>query len=403
MKLFATLGPGDIVGARRRGETGQRLESETSIPFSEQLVHLCRSRGIELMGVSHHTRPDQQEDGRIRMLQGPRPLDGGGGWKYHLGSIAYAVQLAWRARRFGADLALVDSGTTHYFALFAFRALGIPVAINFHNVLWVEGFQPQRGVWPHIRRLDAWFFRRHVVAAAGCSPECERQVRQIGRPDLPFFEWRGQFEREGFPRAAADWSQRPFRVVFSGRVEVSKGALDIPVFAAELERSHPGLFRWDVCGDGTAMDLLRGVVAGQDLGRVITLHGRLNRPRLLRIYAESHAFIVPTRGDFGEGMPLSCAEAVICQRPLVTSRVSNALPVLGPAIAEAVPEDRGSFVRALEQLALSREAYEAKRDACVALAGQFFDPAKGYEAAIDRLIDSWLSAQSGVPQSAKVL
>jgi glycosyltransferase involved in cell wall biosynthesis len=84
-------------------------------------------------------------------------------------------------------------------------------------------------------------------------------VELAGRA-IPFFEWRGQFRREGFPSGSADWAKRPFRVLYSGRVERNKGALDIPVIAAELERRPPGVVRWDVCGDDSSLPALRNEV-----------------------------------------------------------------------------------------------------------------------------------------------
>lgn len=389
MKLFAALGPGDIVGAHRRRLAGEHVKSETSVPFSEQLLDWCKLREIEVLATAHNARADSIAYPGVTLQQRARPFDGASGIRFHLGAVMYAWQLAWRARRFGADVALIDSGTAHYFALAAFRLFGIAVGVNFHNVLWPQGFPPTGRVARTVQWLDSWFFRRHVFAIAGCSPECGRQAMEIAGRAIPYFEWRGQFRREGFPGAAVEWERRPFRLLYSGRIEVNKGALDIPLIAEELERRHPGLVRWDVCGDGSALQQLVEGVKRANLSRVITIHGRLERSDLLRVYGNCHAFIVPTRGSFCEGLPLVCAEAVICGRPIVTSRVSNAMPVLGSAIVEAVPEVPESFVRAIELLALDRNEYEERRSSCSQLAAQFFDVSKSYPAAIDRLLAAW--------------
>jgi glycogen synthase len=389
MKLFAALGPGDIVGAHRRRLAGEHVKSETSVPFSDQLVDWCKLRDIEVLAIGHHPRTDTISYPGVRLEQHAKPFAGTGGVRFHLGGILYAWKLAWRARKFGAEVALIDSGTAHYFALVFFRLFGVAVAVNFHNVLWPQGFKPAGRVARTVNALDGWFFRRHVFATAGCSPECGLQVTELAGCAVPFLEWRGQFRREGFPTGTADWATRPFRVLYSGRVEANKGALDIPVIAADLERRHPGMVRWDVCGDGSALPALRDQVLCSGLSHVITVHGRLDRSELLPVYGACHALIVPTRGDFCEGLPLVCAEAVICGRPIVTSRLSNALPVLGPAIAEAAPEDAQSFAQAIELLALDSKEYEKRRSACEHLSAQFFDPAQSYPAAIDRLLSAW--------------
>jgi glycogen synthase len=56
------------------------------------------------------------------------------------------------------------------------------------------------------------------------------------------------------------------------------------------------------------------------LSHVISVHGRLDRSELLPVYGACRALIVPTRGNFSERLPLVCADAVICGRPIVTSR-----------------------------------------------------------------------------------
>ena len=63
---------------------------------------------------------------------GMPPVDGATIWA----RIVYAPRSAWMARAFRADLALIDSGSAHYFALAVFRLVGVPIAVNMHNVRW---------------------------------------------------------------------------------------------------------------------------------------------------------------------------------------------------------------------------------------------------------------------------
>src|SRR5262245_60436541 len=133
MKLFAELGPGDIVAAHRIQMSGEPFLSITSIIYSGQLVEYSREQGIEMLALSHNSRTDDVCDGPIRLENRPRPFEGPGVLRNHLSRIAYAFYLANRAWRFRADLALIDSGSVHCFALAIFRFLRIPVAIDFHN------------------------------------------------------------------------------------------------------------------------------------------------------------------------------------------------------------------------------------------------------------------------------
>ena len=72
-------------------------------------------------------------------------------------------------------------------------------------------------------------------------------------------------------------------------------------------------------------------------------------------------------------MPAVCAEAVQAGLPIITSRLSNAIPVLGEAIIEAQPESIESYASAILTLAGDRRIYGKLQNACPDCARQFFD------------------------------
>jgi glycosyltransferase involved in cell wall biosynthesis len=406
MKIFVALGPGDIVAAHRAQIKGGPIASETSIIFSGQLLEFCRERGIETLALSHNRRVDSLRDGLLQIENRPRLLDGRGSVRYHLSMITYAMYLATRAFRFGPDLALVDSGSAHYFALALFRMFGIPVAINFHNTLWPNGFEPKRRLAQLIRALDAWFFRSIAAGAIGCSPECGKQVQQLSGPKLPFLEYRTQFRNEEFNPRRGDHDRNPFRVIFIGRIERNKGALDVPAMAEKIrERSNiPILF--EICGGGSALFELKQTVKEKRLADIVLVHGRLPRSELFQLYARANAVVVPTRSDFCEGLPAVCAEAVLFGLPIITSRLSNALPVLGAALLEVEPENIESYVNAIVKLTEDRTTYHRLSNACPALSRQFLDRSQSYPAAVDRLIarlfPGWKALNNYEPLFARV-
>jgi len=129
----------------------------------------------------------------------------------------------------------------------------------------------------------------------------------------------------------------------------------------------------------------------------VHIRGRLERAELLDVYRRSHAIIVPTRSDFCEGMPLVCAEAALSGRPVITSRLSNALPVVGPMIVEAEPEAIADYVAAITRLATDPALWGRLHDATQACRAQFLDRSKSYAAAIDAV----LTHLSGEPPVAR--
>jgi glycosyltransferase involved in cell wall biosynthesis len=386
MRIFAALGGGDIVAAQRKELAGDSGVGQTSLTFSGQLYSYCAERGFHALFTSHCGRVDSLDTEWVRLANVPRGGDDRGGLRYHASRVAYGVKLARMARAFRADLALIDSGTTHYFALAAFRLLGIPVAVNFHNVRWPQGFEPTGMAARTLRAWDSWTFRHGVAAAMGCSPECGVQARADGATRLPYFGWCAQYEPEGFDAATVAADRNPFRLLFAGRVEENKGVFDLVRISQTLRERCAVPVAIEVCGDGSALAALRAAVATSTEADRIAVPGRLERAELLQAYRRAHAVIVPTRSTFCEGMPLVCAEAVLSGRPVVTSRLSNALPILGDAVAVAQPDDVSSYAEAVRGLAEDPGRYQRLRAACPAVAAQFLDRRRSYTAAVDQLI-----------------
>ena len=114
----------------------------------------------------------------------------------------------------------------------------------------------------------------------------------------------------------------------------------------------------------------------------------MNRPDLLAVYGRSHLVIVPTRSTFCEGMPMVAAEAILSGRPVLTSRLSNALDVFNAALVEAQPDDPASYVACLRRLIADRHFYEECCRACPTVRPQFYDRDQGLGAAVDRALQS---------------
>ncbi len=380
MRLFSALGPGDIVAAYRKQIGGDKSGAGTSYTFSGQIAEYCRERDFAFLGVSHCDRADREDDGAISMINLPVA-------HRHLGrsiSLCWrALVLARRAREFKADLAIIDSGSSHFFALFALRIAGVPVAINFHNVMWPTGFPPRRLRRKITLALDSLFFRFGAVATLGCAREIQRQVARTGGAALPFFRWQSQFPVDALqpvPRPAMP----PVRILFVGSVERSKGVFDLIPIVQILDEKHGIDAMVDVCGVGPALETLNR--AARICSDRFVFHGWLARPELVARYHAANIVIVPTRRDIGEGMPQVCAEAALLGIPLVTSPLSNAGDDLADAMIEVPSEDIDAYVQAIA--AIATDAALAERLSCAGpvSAQGFVDRGKSYPAAIDAMI-----------------
>ncbi len=400
--LFA-VGPGDVIQAYRDWRSGQATISETSLTFSGQAFDFCRANHLEMWAVSAHSRRELIEDGQFRIENRPkRPSGEVRGLRYHLRQLRYAMSLLFSALRYKADLIIVDSGTTHWFSLALFKLMGIRVVANLHNVYWPAGYPPKSKIHKLAMLLDGWFFSRLADASMGVSPECERQVCTLAGRPVPFFQYRAQFRESDFRALKApDYGLRPFRVMFAGRIERNKGVLDLIDIAAKLQQRRPHQVMFDICGGGGASDELRAVVEERRLGDIVKLHGKLIRPELLRIYEQSHLVIIPTRSDFCEGVPMVSAEAVLAGRPVLSSRVSNALDVLDEAIIEARTEDIEDYVAKIELLLDHRDSYKKCADACVIVSRQFIDRSRSKTAALGKLLEALRPGWKAAPLTAE--
>lgn len=386
MKLFMALGSGNIVDDLRRHTQNISERTETSITYSQQAYEYIKHAGITGLFVSGNANPDRLTVGDFTAINMPSTVMQHRGMSHHLHAIGFGIRLALMARKFGADVAIIDSGMTHVFVLSLFWLFKIEIVVGMHNVRWANGFEPKRPLQRIIRVLNSFFFRHFASAAIGCSPECEAQARADGADNLPFFQWRGQYLSAGFNPTPPDRERVPFRIIFAGRVERNKGVFDILAVSQLLTVRCATPVIFEICGEGGALTELRRAVAAAELSDHVVVRGRLNRAELLDAYARAHVVIVPTRGDFCEGMPLVCSEAVLAGRPILTSRVSNALPLMGAAIAEAQPEDVESYVEQIINLIEQPEYYDQRAAACYDASRQFVDRSKSYSATIDRVI-----------------
>lgn len=401
LRLFYACGPGDVVTSYRRWKAGEELLSETSKTFSGQFFDLCRSGGHKGYAVSYFHDAAYFRDEAFRVENRPKKGLDSGAW-YHLAQARYGLSLIASIVKWRADVAIVDSGTTHWACLAVLKLFGVRVIGSLHNAPWPNGYKPRELVKRMVLAADGWFWRRIAGGLVAISPECERQVRELsGTLEIPTAQHRAQFRQSDFaalPPPSAE--SRPLRILFAGRVEANKGVLDLVAIAQALEEKRPGEVRFDVCGDGSALGALTTAMRDSGLQGVIRIHGRLARPELLRCYASSHAVIVPTRSDFCEGMPLVCAEAVLSGRPVITSQLSNAADVLPDALMMATPDTPSSYAGAILRLLDEPDLYARLLAACAPLRSQFLDPQRGFAAALAKLLRSPLAPTAARPGAA---
>ena len=386
--FYASAGRANIIASHEAWRDGRHSPTEVSITFSAQVEQFCQEVGADALLISNRGDGTVLEDKRFRLEH--REKRTRSGLLYFVEELRYCLMLLRAARAFRADIALIDSGVTQFFLLRMFPLLGIPVIPILHNCLWAHGFRPRTAGQRLIQWLDARFWRRVPHAIIAVSPEAERQVEDLaGQEHPPIRQIRAQFRREYFANIAPpDPERTPFEVMFIGRVVEDKGVLDIPRMAQFVESRFPGLVRWTICGQGEALDPLRALVADLKLETIVDVPGWVSLDELRRLYEKSHAWIVPTRSGFAEGLAMTAAESIMAGRPFVSNPVVPALELLAPAAMAARSNDWRSHAEAVIALASDHQRYRQLQAACAPLAEQFFDRDRGLTAVLVDLVRS---------------
>lgn len=320
-----------------------------------------------------------------------RPITSAGGLRYYVAQLLWHIRLVPALIRFKPDILMLTGNQNFWWTLAPVRWLGAKVVISYHAVLWPQ-FRPVKKSWRFLLELNRIFILRHAKGILSTSRDIRRQIEQLLDRDkdrVPILDHLPTYS----PTQFADISPpdglppRPFRTFFMSRIEENKGVFDIVEIARSLEAERPGDYRFDICGSGGALSALRQRVTDLDLEDVVKCHGFSSPETVSELMSASHICIVPTRTDYEAGFEMTCAEAILAERPLVTSAVCPALDYLRDASVEARPDDAASYREAIVRLSEDPRLYAAKQRACAGLQQQFYDRDNSWYSAMRRVLE----------------
>ena len=358
------------------------------LAFSSEFADFCREREADAYIVSSYFRKQIFRSGTFVIENRPKAKSRRG-ISYHLSEIRYGIGLFISALRYRAQVAVLNSGSTHYFVMWLFRLARMQVIPVMHNTLWPCGSPPSGAVKRIVALLDSSFFRFGASSVIAVSPECLRQVHQLtGGIHCSLHEMKIQFLREYFETipAAPPHDQRPFTIMFAGRINENKGVFDLLHIAKAVQDRVPGRVIWEICGTGPDLEELRKRQRLMNLESIVTIHGWQSPNDMRGVIARSHLSIVPTRSNFAEGMAMTVIEPILANRPVITNPIVPALEVLKPACIEARTNDVESYVLAVLKVLKDGYYYQKLCDSCPSLAEQFYDRHLGFRAALHMAI-----------------
>ena len=387
LRLMYAAGPGDIIGTFRHWREGRDDPGQVAMTYSGQFYDVCRELGAQGYAIASHPRRETVEEGAfrithrpIRFMKGPSPL-------YHLGQIMSAVGMIGSALRFRADALVICDGTCHWFCLRVLPWLGVRVIPTLHCMFWPQSAPPPGRIKRLLNRLDLRFWRRSAKTILSASSDIDAQLDQLtGAQHAPIVDFLPTYRPGTFENDPPPDSRNPFRVLFAGRIEAYKGVFDLLKIATELKKSGHSQVEFDLCGTGSAIHELERRVHELALRDHFRIHGHCDRPTMRQMFRQAHVLIVPTTTDFAEGFNQVVVEGVLAGRPVITSSVCPALDYVREAVVEVPPDNVDAYREAIVRLLQDRDLYEQKRKACLSLQAQFYDPARGWAAALRRAL-----------------
>ena len=359
--------------------------------YMRQFLIFADEIGAEAM-IATWNDQGEYERTRERYTFFNRPPAQGSGLRYYLQMLRQQLIFLWRFFRFRPDVLLLTGNQDFWWVMAPLKLLGTRFGASFHGVIWPKYRRPklQQRL---LRALNERLALRRLDAAVHTSEDIRAQLEVATGASyarIPDFAHLPSYD----PRQFADISppelleRRPFRTMFMGRIEENKGVFDVVEMASQLHSEDPGGYAFDICGSGSAMEELKSRTLKRGLAEVVTCHGYCGPDRIRTIMSKSHAVIAPTRKDFDAGFEMTCSEAILSNRPLITSAVCPALHYLREASIEVQPEDVAGYVNAIRRLKEDPELYASKRASCEPLHNQFYAPERSWDTAIRQAFQS---------------
>jgi len=396
MQLIAyAAGPGDVAGTYRRWAQGQIDPNEVSETYSGQFFEQVRKLDLSAFVIASHPRRELIEDGRFTIEHLPNKRLGKRGLSFHIADIGYWLVVMWRIKRARCSVAVI-SDMEHWWLLTLLRLTGVKVVPTLHCTFWPKGFRPTGRKDRFIQTLNGWFWQHVPSATIVVSPECQRQVELVAgnRISGVILQGLAKYRSEYFAAMQPPtWSDRPFRLMYAGRIEENKGVFDLVTLMQRLIVDSRFDACLEVCGDGSALPALRQEVRCAGLESSIKLHGKLAQADMFEVFQRCHAVIVPTTGAFAEGFNQVVAEGVLSGRPVVATSVCPANEIFPRSVIEVRPGDVGQMTEAITRLSTDQTWYNTARSYSSKEGKPLYDEDQSWGAAVRGALEHTLQSR----------
>lgn len=368
-------------------QSGRARQTFFGTNYMKLFIEFVKSKQLSAQVFTWVNTNVDFEDKSRQFILINRSMPRSGGWRYHLDVFRWNSKNVKEMAAFQPDVLLLTGAQENWWQYAPLMRSGAKVIASFHCVQWPVIKSPRL----HQRiyaALNARLVLRRASAILVTSQAIRLQVESMLGPasNVPIIDHLPTYDEQQFESFTPPQLEvgSECGILFVGRIEADKGVFDLLQIAHELQSERPGQFRFHFCGEGTQLERLKSLVAERGLQGQVEIHGHCDRDELSVVIKRSHICVVPTRSEFAAGFEMTCAEAILAERPLITSRVCPAIDYLRAATVEVPPDDLGAYKSAILKLADDPVFYAEKRNACASQKGQFYDPANSWTAALER-------------------
>lgn len=388
LRVLYTAGPGNAFQTFRDWNRGGRDLVVSHVAYSRQMYEALARHQAAARIICTHEGDEEQSAGGLSVIRRPDLSQGKSGLAFYRSLYDKARMNMREAIDFDANVVIVGEDTipSHYAPL---RKRGITVVQALHTRLWREDRPPSL-----MQRLRQYGYRKGYLngrtPVLSSSDAVSAQVEALaGKGATPIVEFLPLYYPDhysGLP--VPDVAAPRLEILFIGRVEESKGALDMVEIAQQLLAAGVD-FRFQVCGVGGALEAMKSTVAAQGLAGRFVFHGWCDRDALRDVMAQCHVSIVPTRSDFIEGFNQIVVESILAGRPTVASSVCPAVSYVNGAVDIVQANDLAGYTAALTGLAQDRDKLQRRIAACAGAGSRFIDEGNSFGTALDEVFDAW--------------
>jgi glycosyltransferase involved in cell wall biosynthesis len=274
-----------------------------------------------------------------------------------LGIFAKSVRMARQMQRSGVQHLHAHFATHPAVAAFiVHRLTGIPFSFTAHGSdLHVDRTMLAQKVRAAEFVVTVSGFNRDVIVKeCGAWAAAKVQVVHCG-VDLAYFAAGNGRRANGSDPQHAAGDQSALRIVCVASFEEVKGHRYL-IEACQRLRGRGVALRCDLIGEGPEQAAVAAQVQDLGLTDVVQFHGPRPRHEVLDFLRSADVKVlasVPTRGGKREGVPVVLMEAMACEVPVVSSRLSGIPELVEDGVSGLLvePRDVDALVEALARLA----------------------------------------------------